>query len=120
MKLKIYTDNTLSEVKEVRDVPRIKVPYRTAEAVMDMLDELGDLKNINGFNALTVALKNRRHLTVVVRATFGLTDEELECVDMMELGDVANEITGYVMSKIESLNTGESNPNAQEPMTETT
>lgn len=113
MKLTIHTDASLSEVREVREVPRMKIPYRTADAVLDMLADL-DLENVSEYQVLNLVLKNKNHLTTVVRATFALSEEDLACIDLMELGDLAEEIIGYVMGKIAELGVGESDPNAQE------
>lgn len=115
MKLKIYTDESLTEVREEREVPRMKIPYRTADAVLDMLADL-DLENMNNTAVLGMVLKNKHHLTAVVRATFGLTEDDLALVDIMELGDLAKEIIRFVLEKMAELGVGDSNPNAQEPV----
>ena len=113
MKLTIYTDASLTEVREVREVPRMKVPYRTADAVLDMLTDL-DMENMNEYKVLALVLRNKHHLTTVVRATFGLSEEDLERIDLMELGDLAREIIRFVVEKMAELGLGESDPNAQE------
>lgn len=112
MKLKIYTDETLIEVREEREVPRMKIPYRTADAVLDMLADL-DMEAMNEYAVLGMILQNKKHLTAVVRATFGLTEEELGCIDIMELGDLAQEIIQYVVGKLAELGVGAPDPNAQ-------
>lgn len=116
MKLTIYTDESMSEVREVREVPRMKIPYRTAQHVINMLENL-DLDNMSNEAILGMVLKNEYHLTRVVRATFGLAEEDLECVDVVELGDLARDIAAYVIQKMTDLGIsmgGESDPNAQE------
>lgn len=112
MKLNIYTDEMLATVREVREVKRMKIPYRTADAVLDMIGDM-DLENVDGEKVLALVLKNRQHLTTVVRATFGLDEEDLACIDIMELGDLAREIVAYVVEKMAELGVGESDPNAQ-------
>lgn len=116
MKLKIYTDESLAQVREEREVPRMKVPYRTADAVLDMLSDL-DFENLDEYKVLKLVLKNKKHLTTVVRATFGLSEDDLECIDILELGDLAREIIRYVVEKMAELGVGESDPNAQAPAT---
>jgi len=116
MKLKIYTDESLTQVREEREVPRMKVPYRTADAVLDMLSDL-DFENLDEYKVLKMVLKNKKHLTTVVRATFGLSEDELACIDLLELGDLAREIIRFVVEKMAELGVGESDPNAQEPAT---
>lgn len=115
MKLTIYTDESMTEVREVREVPRMKIPYRTATAVLNMLGDL-DLEKMNETAILGMVLKNERHLTAVVRATFGLAEEDLERVDVVELGDLAREIVAYVVQKMADLGVdlgGDSGPNPQ-------
>jgi hypothetical protein len=115
MKLTIYTDESMAQVQEVREVPRMKIPYRTATAVLNMLGDL-DMENMNEMAILGMVLKNEQHLTAVVRATFGLAEEDLERIDVVELGDLAREIVAYVVQKMADLGIdlgGESSPNPQ-------
>lgn len=116
MKLTIFTDESLTQVREVREVHRMKVPYRTADAVLDMLSDL-DFENLDEYKVINLVLKNKKHLTTVVRATFGLSEEDLACIDLLELGDLAREIIRFVVEKMAELGVGESGPNAQAPAT---
>ena len=112
MKLNIYADESLAEVREVREVPRMKIPYKTADAVLDMLSDL-DLENMDEQKVLSLVLKNKNHLTTIVRATFGLSDDDLAFVDIMELGDLARDIIRFVVQKMAELGVGKSDPNPQ-------
>lgn len=112
MKLTIYTDESFSTVREVREVPRMKVPYRTAEAVLALFVDM-DLEHMDQSKVLAVVLKNTQLITSVVRATFGLPEEDLPFIDLMELGDLAREIITYVMGKIAELGIGDDDPNVQ-------
>lgn len=114
MKLKIYTDETLCTVREEREVPRMKIPYRTADAVLDLVAGL-DFEHMDEYKVLSLLLQNKHHLTAVVRATFALSEEDLGCIDIMELGDLAREIIRYVMEKMAELGLGETDPNAHQP-----
>lgn len=116
MKLKIYTDESLSQVREEREVPRMKIPYRTADAVLDMLSDL-DLENLDEYKVLNMVLKNKNHLTTIVRATFGLSEDDLACIDLLELSDLAKEIMRFVVEKMAELGVGGTDPNAQTPAT---
>ena len=116
MKLKIYTDESLTQVREEREVHRMKIPYRTADAVLEMLSDM-DFENMDAYKVLSQVLKNKNHLTTVVRATFGLSEEDLACIDIMELGDLARDIIRFVVEKMAELGLGESDPNAQKPAT---
>lgn len=118
MKLTIYTDESMSAVREVREVPRMKIPYRTGDAVTDMLADL-DLDKMSETAVFGMVLKNKHHITAVVRATFGLAEEDLAYIDLMELSDIAKEIISFVVGKLAELGIslgGDSDPNAQEPV----
>ena len=114
MKLTIYTDPSFREVREVREVPRIRVPYRVGQHVINLLQglDLDDNKEI-----LQKALGAEEQITAVVCATFGLADEDLDCVDAMELADTAKEIAAYVLRKFADLGVslGGDSPNAKTP-----
>lgn len=111
LELKIYTDEFLTEVQEIRKVDGLRVPYRTADAVMDMLAEL-DFQNIDEYKVINLVLKNKQHITTVVRATFGLTEDELTRVDIMEMYGLAKEAVRYVMGQIATMG-GDTDPNGQ-------
>ncbi len=114
MKLTIYTDGSMTQAREVREVPRMKIPYRTATAVLNMLAGL-DLENMNEMAILGMVLNNEKHITAVVRATFGLAEEDLEYIDVVEMGDLAKEIVAYVVQKMADLGVslGDNDPNAK-------
>lgn len=116
MKLTIYADEKMIDVREVREVPRMKIPYRTAAAVVNMLEDL-DLEKMTDTAILGMVLKNEKHLTAVVCATFGLAEEDLAYIDVVELGDLAREIVAYVIKKMADLGIdmgGDTAPNAPE------
>lgn len=115
MKLNIYTDDKLITVREVREVPRMKIPYRTADAVLDLFADM-DLDKMPEAAVLGRVLKNKQHITAIVQATFALPDEDLACIDLMELGDLAREIIAYVFDKIRAMgeDAEDDDPNAQE------
>ena len=112
MKLRIYTDEYLGTVQEERVVEELKIPYRTADAVLDALSDL-DLEKVDEYKILSVVLKNKHHITTVVRATFGLSEEELGRVNILELGALAKEIIQYVMGQVAQLRQGDNAPNTQ-------
>ena len=106
MKLRIYNDEFLGTVQEERVVDELKIPYRTADAVLDALSDI-DLEKVDEYKILSVALKNKHHITTIVRATFGLSEEELGRVNILEMGALAKEIIRYVMGQVAQLNQGE-------------
>ena len=103
MKLKIYTDETFTEVREERTAERMRIPYRVGQYVVNVISTM-DLKDDQ--EVLHRVLDSEEQITSVVRATFGLKDEDLDGVDMMELADLAKEIIGFVVNKMAELGLG--------------
>lgn len=101
--LNIYTDDTLTEIKRTVEADKLKIPYRVALTVAQSLDHLdlndeSEILNLIGANADKV--------DKIIKATFGVTDTELECVDFAELGAVVTEVYKWALEKIKSLNKG--------------
>lgn len=116
MKLTIFADESFTEVREVRERDRMKIPYRVGEYVVAAISEV-DLNNDE--QIIKKVLDSAEQITAVVRATFGLTDEDLDHVDMMELADLGREIIGYVVQKMADMGVRigaeGGDPNAQQP-----
>lgn len=100
MRITIYQDETYTEIRETRECDRIKIPYRVGQYVVNIMSKIDytDEKNIIG-----AVLDSEEQITKIVKATFGLTDDDLETVDMMELGDVAKDIINFVLAKIAEM-----------------
>ena len=116
MRLNIYTDESFNEVREIRERDRMKIPYRVGQHVINTLSML-DLNNDQ--EVLHTLLESEKQITAVVRATFSLTDEELDYVDVMEMADLAKEIVAFVVTKMADLGLGlgteGADPNAKMP-----
>lgn len=98
--LNVYTDETLTEIKRTIEADRLKIPYRAALYVAQSLENV-DLKSEDDiFNFI---VKSIDKVDKVVKATFGVTDTELECVDAGELGGVAVELYKWAIDKINGL-----------------
>ena len=100
MRITIYQDDTYTEIRETREADRLKVPFRVGQYVVNTLSKM-DFKDEQ--KILDAVLDSEEQITKIVKATFGLTDEDLETVDMIELGDVAKEIISFVVSKIAEM-----------------
>lgn len=103
--LNVYTDETLTEIKRKAEADRLKIPYRVAIYIGQSLDKL-DLKNEN--DILNFVGGNLDKLDKIIKATFGVTDAELDCVDVAELGAVVSEVYKWGLEKLNSLK-GENN-----------
>lgn len=98
--LNIYTDDTLTNLKRTVEADRLKIPYRVAINVAQSLESL-DLDNEK--EVLNFVGSNIEKVDKVIKATFGVTDSELECIDISELGSVAKEIYAWAIDKFNSL-----------------
>ncbi len=98
--LNIYTDDTLTTLKRQAEADRLKIPYRVAMYIGQSLDTVS-LKSED--DILKFVTGNLDKLDKIIKATFGLTDTELECVDVAELGAVASEVYKWGIEKIKSV-----------------
>lgn len=110
LKLKIYEDESLVNVKRVAEADRLKIPYRVAIYIAQSLENV-DFKSDEDIFKFIVS--NLDKLDKVVKATFGLSETELECVDLTELGAVGVELYKWGIEKIQSLKGGNDEKNSQ-------
>lgn len=110
LKLNVYKDDTLAEVKRTVEADRLKIPYRVAVTVVEMLDDI-DLDNRN--QTVHFVAGNIDKVEKIIKATFGITDSEIECIDIIEMKDLAKEIVSWVMDKYSELNGGDDVKNLQ-------
>ena len=98
--LNIYTDDTLTDVKRVAEADRLKIPYRVTTYIGQTLETL----NMDDDNELVnFVAQNLDKLDKVIKATFGVSELEMECIDAMELGAVAVELYKWGVDKVKSL-----------------
>lgn len=98
--LNIYTDDSLTDVKRTAEADRLKIPYRVAITIISSLESM-DIKNDN--DLIKFVGGSTEKLDKIIKATFGVTETELECVDAGELGAVAMELYNWAKEKIESI-----------------
>ena len=98
--LNIYTDDTLTTIKRQAEADRLKIPYRVAMYIGQSLDTVS-LKSED--DILKFITGNLDKVDKIIKATFGVTDTELECVDVSELGAVASEVYKWGIEKLNSL-----------------
>ena len=98
--LNVYTDDELTEIKRVAEADRLKIPYRVTTYIGQSLETL-DMDNEN--ELVNFVAQNLDKLDKVIKATFGLSELEMECIDAMELGTVAVEVYKWGVDKIKSL-----------------
>ena len=98
--LNIYTDETLTEVARVVESDRLKIPYRVVTYVANQLEVLDVTNEDDIFRLIT---SSTDEVEKVIKATFGLTDNDLDYVDAMELGTVGMELYKWVIEKMNSI-----------------
>lgn len=101
--LHIYTDDSLTELKRTVEADRLKIPYRVAVLVAQSLENL-DLNSEK--DVLNLVGSNIDKVDKIIKATFSVTDSELECIDLSELGAVAKEIYKWALERFTSLKGG--------------
>lgn len=106
--LNIYTDENLTDIEKTVEADRLKIPYKAAMYIIQSLDglDLNDTKKID--DILNFVIGSVDKLDKIIKATFGLTDDELERVDAGELGAVATELYRWAVEKLKGLRGGNS------------
>lgn len=103
--LNIYTDDSLTEIKRVVEAERVKIPYRVAIYIISSLEGV-NIKDDNDLIKFVTGSTDK--LDKVIKATFGVSESELDCIDAAELGSVAMELYKWVIDKIKSIKGNES------------
>ena len=103
LKINVYTDDTLQEVKREAEADRLKIPYRVAINVAKSLETV-ELENKG--DILKTVTQNMESVDKIMKATFRLTDEELECVDAGEMAAVVKEIYKWAVDKMKGIKGG--------------
>lgn len=98
--LNIYTDDTLTEVKRVAYADELKIPYRVSMYLLSVLDEteLNDYEDIIKFVSHNVDKVDK-----IIKATFGVSDIELDCINTAELFGTFKELFRWVNEKTQGI-----------------
>ena len=112
LKLNVYTDESMTEIKRVCEADKLKIPYRVSMYLISTLDEL----NLDNDDDLIKFIStNTDKLDKIVKATFGVSETELECVDGGELITVIKELYQWGIAKIDSLKKDKDEKNVMTP-----
>ena len=109
--LNVYTDETLTEVKHEVEAERLKIPYRVAVYIISSLEDV-NLKNDEDLIKFIGGSMDK--MDKIIKATFGISDSELDCVDGGELVSVIVELYKWGMEKIKTVNRGNDSKNSLE------
>lgn len=108
--LNIYTNDELTELKRKAEADRLKIPYRVA---IELIKSLEGVNLDDNDEIINFAGKSIDKLDKVIKATFKVSDAELECVDIAELGTVAKDLYSWIADKLKSIK-GDKGKNLQE------
>jgi hypothetical protein len=111
LSLNIYTDDELTQIKRVAEAERVKIPYRVAINLISSMENANINNDNDLFNFVTSSIGK---LDKIIKATFGVSELELECIDAGELGAVAMELYKWAIDKIKSIKSGDDSKNSQE------
>lgn len=102
--LNVYKDDSFTEIKRTCEADRLRVPYRVAMYVAQTLDKAEDITDEK--QILKVITSSSEQVTKIIKATFGVSESELETVDVGEMYEVVTELYGYVVEKFSALRGG--------------
>ena len=100
LKLNIYTDETLTEIKRIAEADRLKVPYRVAIYIGQSLENI-NIKNED--DIIKFITSNLDKLDKIIKATFGISETELDCIDIADLATVGTDLYKWAIEKFNSI-----------------
>lgn len=100
LKLNIYTDETLTEIKRVAESDRLKVPYRVAIYIGQSLENMNLKKEED---ILKFISSNIDKLDKIIKATFGVSESELDCIEVTDLASVGAELYKWAIEKFNGI-----------------
>lgn len=104
LKLTVYKDETFAEVERIIEVEKPIIPYRVAMTIGASLDGIDKITNDDLYKFV---IKNLDKLDRIMKATFGVTDSELDRVDVLELGRLGVELYKWAVEKFNSIKGGQ-------------
>lgn len=113
LKLNVYTDDSLTDIKRTCEADKLKIPYKVAMFIIQSLD---DVSLNNEDDIIKFITGNVDKMDKIIRATFGISESELECVDAGELVETLKELYVWAMEKINTLKNGKNEKNVETPV----
>ena len=103
----------MTEIKDVRTADTVKIPYRVATSVISSLDGI-DFDD--GESVIMYIACNIEKMDKILKATFGVSEAELECINATELVDTVKEIYKWAMGQVRTIKAKEAVKNAMAAM----
>lgn len=113
LKLNIYTDESLVDLKRTCEADRLKIPYRVAMYLISSLDGL-DINNNE--DLVKFISSNTDKMDKIIKATFGVSESELDCIDGAELLGAIKELYVWAAQKMSDLKGEENSKNVMTPV----
>lgn len=110
LKLTVYTDDELREVKRIVEADELKIPYRVTGYLLQSMENLSLDDKEGMFNFIA---GNTEILDKIIKATFGVSELELECINTTELVGVGMEVAKWVIEKVNALKKGNASKNVE-------
>lgn len=115
LKLNVYTDESLTELKRTCEADKLKIPYRVAMYLIQSLDGL----NINNNDDLIKFVSaNIDKMDKILKATFGVSESELDCIDSGELLSTVKELYVWAAQKLNDLKIEDNSKNVMTPVSQ--
>lgn len=99
-KLTVYTDDTFTEIDRVVEADGLKIPYRTSMIIIKTLEDV-DMQDSEDLTEWF--MNNIELLDKIVKATFHVSNAELDCIDAIEMVAVAKELYQWTIEKIKGI-----------------
>lgn len=110
LRLTVYTSDELQEVKRVVEADELKIPYRVTGYLLQSMENLSLDDKEGMFNFIA---GNTEILDKIIKATFGVSELELECINTTELVGVGMEVAKWVIEKVNALKKGNASKNVE-------
>lgn len=113
LKLKVYTDESLVDEKRTCEADKLKIPYRVAMYLIQSLDTVNLDNEDDIFKFIT---GNVDKMDKIIKATFGVSESELDCIDAGELIETLKELYQWAIENVNSLKGGNNSKNVETPV----
>lgn len=110
LKLTVYMNDELREVKRIVEADELKIPYRVTGYLLQSMENLSLDDKEGMFNFIA---GNTEILDKIIKATFGVSELELECINTTELVGVGMEVAKWVIEKVNALKKGNASKNVE-------
>ena len=108
LKLTVYKNENMTEVERVIKVDEPKISYGVVMSVMKLLEVMNpeEAVGVNTENVFEMFATSAGAIDKIIKATFDVSDEELEKADVLEVLDAGVEIVRWAVKKVKEIGKG--------------